>query len=74
LEAEDVGAISVLLFGQIGVLPVHLLLHLSLDVKLVELNGISSSSDLLDGRQEGLRIVESVDESDVGLFGWLLLP
>ena len=74
LEAEDVGTITVLLLGQFGVLPVHLLLHLGLDVELVELNRVSSCSDLSDGSEEGLWVVQSVDEGDVRFFGRLLLP
>ena len=74
LEAEDVGTITVLLLGQLGVLPVHLLLHLSLNVELVELNRVSSCSDLSDGSEEGLWVVQSVDEGDVRFFGRLLLP
>lgn len=74
LEAEDVGTITVLLLGQFSVLPVHLLLHFGLDVELVELNRVSSCSDLSDGSEEGLWVVQSVDEGDVRFFGRLLLP
>ena len=74
LETEDVSTISVLLLGELASLPVHLLLHLGLDVELVELDSISPSSDLLDSGQEGLRVVEPVDEGDIWLLGGVLLP
>lgn len=74
LEAEDVGTITVLLLGELCNLPVPSLLDLCLDVELVELNGISPGGDLLDGSQEGLRVVQPVDEGDVWLLSRVLLP
>ena len=57
LETKDVSTVTILLLGQVIGLPVHLLLHFRLDVKLVELNRVSPRRDLLDGGQEGLWVV-----------------
>lgn len=74
LEAEHVGTITILLLGQLADLPVHALLYLSLNVELVQLNCVTTGSDLLDGSQERLWVVQSVDERDVGLLSWIFLP
>lgn len=74
LESEDVGTVTVLLLWKLGALPVHALLDLGLDVQLVELDSVSPGSDLLDSRQEGLRVVEPVEEGNVWLLGRVLLP
>ena len=74
LESEDVSAVTVLLLGELVDFPVHTLLHFGLDVELVELDSVSSGSDLLDSGEEGLGVVEPVDEGDVRLLGWVLLP
>ena len=74
LETEDVSTVTILLLGQVSGLPVHLLLHFRLDVKLVELDRVSPRRDLLDSGQEGLWVVEPVNEGDVGFLSGILFP
>ena len=74
LETKDVSTVTILLLGQVIGLPVHLLLHFRQDVKLVELNRVSPRRDLLDGGQEGLWVVQPVNEGDVGFLSWILFP
>ena len=74
LETEDVGTISVLLLWKVVSLPVHLLLHFGLDVELVQLDGVSSCCNLFDSSQEGLWVIQPVDEGNVWLLSWVLLP
>ena len=74
LEPEYVRTVTRLLLGQLVGLPVHSLLHFSLNVELVEFDRISSGSDLLDGSQEGLRVVQPVDEGYIWLLGRILFP
>lgn len=70
-EAASVGG---LLGWKFGSLPVHLLQRRGLNVELVELDGSLLGDDLLDGREEGLWVVESVDEGHQWLLGWVVLP
>lgn len=74
LETEDVSTVAILLLGQVIGLPVHLLLHFCQDVKLVELDRVSPRRDLLDSGQEGLWVVEPVNEGDVRFLSGILFP
>jgi len=76
LETENVGTIlNTLEHARNLRLPVELLLDISLDVKLVKsLSGLLGT-DLLNGSEVRVRLVESVQEAD-GLVnrGWVILP
>jgi hypothetical protein len=74
LESEDIGTVAVLLLRQLIGLPIPSLLHLCLDVELVKFNRISSGSHLFDCSEEGLRLVQPVDEGNVWLLCGILLP
>lgn len=74
LESEDIGTVAVLLFRELIDFPIPTLLHLGHDVELVQLDCISSGGHLFDCGEEGLRVIQPVDEGNVGLLSGVLLP
>lgn len=76
LHSKDVAtSISArLLLWEFGSLPVHLLHWSGLNVELVQLNGLLLGDDLLNSSQVRLWVVQSVDEGDRWLSGWVILP
>jgi len=72
LETPDKGTISSLGFLEIFI-PIELLLDVGVDSHLIELDTFLGLN-LLDGSQEGLRVEESVEESNLRKFGRLIFP
>ena len=70
VQSEDVGAFARLALDLVD----HLLLDVRLDEELVELVLVRARRDLLDGREEGLRVEEAVQERDLRNLRGLLLP
>jgi len=76
LETEDVGAVVATRKdgGYFGV-PVEFLLHVRLDEQLVETLAGLLGAHLLNGGEEGVRLVETVQEADSFVNeGWVILP
>jgi len=76
LESEYVGSVfkAVEHLRDIRI-PVHFLKHIGLDVQLVQTHSSLLGTYLLDGSEERVRLVKSVQEAD-GLVdsGWVILP
>jgi len=76
LHSEDVCSTvtTFLSLWQIVSFPIHSLGWSGLNVELVQLNVLILGDDLSDGSEEGLWVVESIDEGNEWLLYWVLLP